>query len=97
MVQYFDSGFITFRNRKIGIVFSGESAEHIMNNHIQTPGFHPLKHIRIQQLAKVVEVWKKSGKKQYEGLVLDHKIGIRFKIITEIYTNFAIIITCYKF
>ena len=97
MIQYYNSGFITFRNRKIGIVFSGESAEHIMDNYINENQLHPLKHQRIQQLAKVVSDWKKESVKRYSAIVTDDKTGIRFKIITEVYTKFAIIITCFKY
>lgn len=97
MIQYYNSGFITFRNRKIGIVFSGQSAEHIMDNFLQTPKLHPLKHQRIQQLAKSVTEWKKVADKRYAGIIIDNQTGTRFRIITEIYTKFAIIITCYKY
>ena len=97
MIQYYNSGFINFRNRKIGIVFNGQSAEHIMDNYISENKLHPLKHQRIQQLAKEVTDWTKESVKRYSGIVIDDKTGIRFKIITEVYTKFAIIITCYKY
>jgi len=97
MIQYYDSGFITLRNRKIGILFTGQSAEHVMDNYINQHAGHPLKHTRIQQLAKVVAAWKKDGNKRFVGNVTDNKTGYRFKIITEVYTKFAIIITCYKY
>ena len=96
MVQYFNSGFVTFRQRKIGIVFSGQSAEHIMENHLQTPILHPLKHQRIQQLAKAVTEWKKEGDKTYTGSAYDKKTDCTYRVVIEIYTKFAIIITCYK-
>jgi hypothetical protein len=97
MVQYYNSGFITFRDRKIGIVFSGESAEHIMDNYLHSRDSHPIRHIRIQQLAKRVEVWKKESTNRYLGVVTDNQMGKRYAIITEIHPKFAIIITCYKF
>jgi len=94
---YFHSGFITFRKRSIGITFSGQSAEHIMNNYINEPSTHPIKHIRIQQLAKLVSIWEKKGLKRYVGSVTDIKNGLRFRIVTEIYPTFALIITCFKY
>lgn len=96
MIQYYNSGFITFRQRKIGIVFSGETAEHIMDNHIESPKIHPLKHLRIQQLAKRVKEWKKEGTKRYSGIVEDHSTKDRYLLVVDIYTNFVIIITAYK-
>ncbi len=97
MISYYHSGFITFRKRNVGILFTGQSAEHIMNNYLNDPKSHPLKHIRIQQLAKSVSEWKKNGERRYEGLVTDNKNGIRYKIVTEIYATFAMIITCFKY
>ncbi len=97
MIKYFNSSFITHRERKYGIIFSGESAEHILNNFIEEPAIHPLKHIRIQQLAKVVEDWKQESGKRYSGIVTDNNSKTRFKIIVEINTNFATIISCYKY
>jgi hypothetical protein len=97
MIEYYNSGFITLRNRKIGLLFSGESAEHIMDNFLTNPGSHPLKHLRIQQLAKHVKEWRKKGAKRFEGLVTDTRTGIRFLVVTEVYSKFAIIITCYKY
>lgn len=96
MIQYYNSGFITFRNRKIGICFSGETAEHIMNNYINERSTHPIRHVRIQQLAKQVKVWKKESAKRYTGTITDLKMNIDFRIIIEIYTKFALIITAYK-
>ena len=96
MTQYFNSGFITFRKRKIGIVFSGETAEHIMNNYMQMPQTHPLKHIRIQQVAKRVKEWEKESNKRYSGTIIDNTTQTKFRIIAEIYTKFALIITAYK-
>ena len=89
--------FITFRNRKIGICFSGETAEHIMNNYLNERETHPLKHIKIQQLAKNVIDWKKRSGNRYSGIVTDNLTGSRFLIITDIYTKFAVIVTCYKY
>ena len=59
--------FYQFQRQKIGIVFSGETAEHIMDNHIKTPTVHPVKHIRIQQLAKMVKEWDKKGLNIYKA------------------------------
>jgi hypothetical protein len=78
MIQFYNSGYITFRKRKIGIVWSGQTAEHVMANYTQTPLTHPLKHIRIQQLAKNVKQWKKEGNKRYTGVVEDHVSKTRF-------------------
>ncbi|MCZ2222166.1 MAG: hypothetical protein LC122_00840 [Chitinophagales bacterium] len=97
MIQYYNSGFITFRNRKIGICFSGETAEHIMNNYINERSTHPLRHIRIQQLAKTINQWSKESTKRYSGVVNDNVTGVRLKIIIEIYTKSALIITCYMY
>jgi len=97
MVQYYNSGFINFRNRKVGIVCSGQSAEHITDNYINENKLHPLKHQRIQQLAKEVKDWTQESVKRYSGIARDDKIGIRFKIIIEVYTKIAILITCYKY
>ncbi len=96
MVQYYNSGYITFRLRKIGIVWSGESAQHIMDNHLQNPKTHPLKHLRIQQLAAKVKYWDKTGAKRYTGQIVDNETGLRMLIAIDIYTKFAIIITAYK-
>jgi hypothetical protein len=97
MIQYYDSGFINFRNRKIGIVFNGQSDEHIMDNYISQRSTHPFKHQRIQQLAKLVTQWTKESAKRYTGGITDDKTGEKVKIVVEIYTKFAIIITCYKY
>ena len=97
MKLYFNSGFINFRDRKIGIVFSGDTAEHIMDNHIKTPTVHPVKHIRIQQLAKMVKEWDKKGLNIYEGKVNDAKSGYNLLIIASIHPTFAIIKTAYKY
>ncbi len=96
MVQYYNSGYITFRARKIGITWSGETAQHVMENNLLTPKLHPLKHLRIQQLAAMVKKWDKTGAKRYTGEVNDNKTGLTFLIAIDIYTKFAIIITAYK-
>jgi hypothetical protein len=41
--------------------------------------------------------WKSKGGKRFEGEVLDNKTNIRYLVIAEIYRNFALIITCYKY
>jgi len=94
---YYHSGCITFRKRSIGIVFSGQSAEHIMKNFLTDPKSHPITHIRIQQLAKQIKDWDKSGDKRYFGTITDNKNGVRYRIVTEIYPTFAVIITCFKY
>ncbi|MEI6184031.1 MAG: hypothetical protein WCP65_00780 [Bacteroidota bacterium] len=94
---YFHSGYITFRKRNIGILYSGQTAEHIMDNYILEPISHPLKHIRIQQLAKNIDSWEKKGNNRYAGIVTDNKNGIKHRIIVEVYTTFAMIITCFKY
>jgi len=96
MVQYYNSGYINFRDRKIGIVFSGESSQHIMEEHLKDAKTHPLKHLRIQQLAKLVKVWDKAGDKRYTGTVKDNKTGLTFFIAADIYPKFAILVTAYK-
>jgi hypothetical protein len=96
MVQYYNSGFITFRSRKVGLTFSGQSAQHIMENYVNDRRSHPAAHMRLQQLAKNVKEWKKRGANRYAGEVIDLKTGIRLLIIVDIYTKFAILITGYK-
>jgi len=96
MVQYYNSGYITFRERKIGITWSGETAQHVMEEHLKDTKTHPLKHLRIQQLAAQVKEWKKTGAKRYTGDVTDNKTGLRFLIAIDIYTKFALIVTAYK-
>jgi hypothetical protein len=96
MIQYYGSGYITHRNRKTGIVFSGQTAEHIMDNFLTEKGTHPFRHVRIQQLAKQVKEWKKVGDKTYSGTISDTKTQIRIKIIAEIYPKFALIVTAFK-
>ncbi len=95
MIQYYNSGYITLRQRKIGIVWSGETAEHVMDEYLKSPKSHPLRHLRIQQLARQVKEWEKAGDKRYTGLVTDRQSGQRFLIIADIYTKFAILITAY--
>ena len=96
MIQYYNSGYINFRERKIGIVFSGETAQQIMEEHLKDNKTHPVKHMRIQQLAKQVKEWYKAGDKRYTGTVKDNQSGLTFVIIADIYTKFAILVTAYK-
>lgn len=94
----FKSGYINHRNRKIPIVWNGEHAQHIAEEFIKDKGSHPLLHIRIQQLAKMVKKWDKANlkSKRLEGLITDSLTSKRFLVIIEINNNFANIITCYR-
>jgi hypothetical protein len=96
MIKYYNSGYITFRQRKIGILWSGESAQHVMEEHLKDPTTHPLKHLRIQQLAKKIKQWEKAGDKRYTGVVTDNETGTRFLVIADIHAKFAILVTAYK-
>jgi hypothetical protein len=97
-MENYKSGNITHRNRVIPIVWNGEHAQHIAEEHIKDKGSHPLLHIRIQQLAKKVKEWKqaKVGSKRYEGNIFDNKTNQKFLIIVEIWGKFVYIITRYK-
>jgi hypothetical protein len=96
MVQYYNSGYITFRARKIGITFSGEKAQHIAEEHFKSPKTHPLLHIRIQQLAAQVKNWNKQGANRYTGTAIDNISGSVIFIAADIYPKFAIIVTAFK-
>lgn len=93
----FKSGYITHRKRKIPIIWDGEHAQHIAEEHIKDKGSHPLLHVKIQQLAKSIKEWNKAKKtkNRYESLVIDKKTNLRFLVIIEISNKFAHIITCY--
>jgi len=90
---YIHSGYITYRNRKITIEWSGQNAEHVMNEWQDMPSLHPFTHVRIQQLTAKVKEWKKQGKNRHVGTVTDRKTGITVTIIADIYNNFALPIT----
>ncbi len=96
MIQYYNSGYVTFRERKIGIVWIGESAQHRMEEHLKSPETHPLKHLRIQQLASKVKKWDKTGDKRYVAMVIDNKTNQHFLIAIDIYTKFPVLVTAYK-
>lgn len=97
-VIYFNSGYLSYRSRKIPIVWDGEHAQHIAEEHLKDRGSHPLLHVRIQQLAKQAKEWKQSqkGSKRHEAIVIDSKTNKKFLIIVEIWSKFAYIITCYR-
>lgn len=61
-MSQFRSGNITHRKRKIPIVWNGEQAQHITEEHMKNKGSHPLLHVRIQQLAKKAKKWNKAKK-----------------------------------
>lgn len=90
---YIHSGSITYRNRKIAIEWSGQNAEHVMNERIEKPSLHPFTHIRIQKLAAKVADWKKLKKSRHYGVITDFETGITVTIFIDIYTNFALPIT----
>lgn len=94
----FKSGNITHRKRKIPIVWDGEHAQHIAEEHIKDKGSHPMLHIRIQQLTKQVKAWTrvKKGSKRHEAIILDTKANKKYLIVVEIWSKFAYIITCYR-
>jgi hypothetical protein len=96
MIQFFNSGYINFRKRKIGTLWSGQTAEHLMLEHLANLKTHPFLHMKAQQLAKSVKIWVKKGEKRYEGEVIDQKTGFPCKVIVDIYPSFAILITCFK-
>lgn len=95
-MEYFGSGSITHRGRKIGIVWCGQNAEHVMEEHLKMPSLHPFTHVRIQQLAKLVKVWQPAGGKRYHALVMDNESGLRVLIVADIYPKFALLITAVK-
>lgn len=94
----YKSGYILHRNRKIPVIWDGEHAQHIAEEHIKDRGSHPLLHVKIQQLAKQVEKWNKvkPNSKRYEALVIENSTGNRFLVVIEIWSKFAYIITCYR-
>lgn len=97
-MEGYKSGNITHRKRKVPIVWNGEHAQHVAEEHIKDKDSHPLLHVRIQQLAKSVKEWKQSakGSKRYEAIIIDRKMKQKFLIVVEIWPKFAYIITCYK-
>lgn len=97
MVTFYNSGYITHRARKIGIIWSGETAQHLMEERIKSPGSHPLTHTGVQQVAGKITEWKCEKGKRFSGSYNDHKTGNRIKVIIDVYTKFAIIITGFKF
>lgn len=94
----YKSGNILHRKRAIPIVWDGEHAQHIAEEHIKDRGSHPLLHVRIQQLAKQVKEWEqvKKGSKRYQGYAVDKQNDKRFLVVIEIWSKFAYIITCYR-
>lgn len=80
-IEFFNSGYITHRNRRIGIVWSGEKAEHLMKEMKENPGTHPFAHCKIQQLAKKVKEWEKKGESRHVGEVTDNSTNHLFRII----------------
>ncbi|MCZ2393286.1 MAG: hypothetical protein LC105_05480 [Chitinophagales bacterium] len=97
-METYNSGYIKHRNRKIPIVWDGEHAEHIAQEHLNDKSTHPLLHIRIQQLAKLVKDWKsiKKGSKRLEGTIIDNLTNTKFLIIIENRSKFVLLITCYR-
>jgi hypothetical protein len=95
MIEYFNSGYINFRNRKLGVVWSGETAQHLMDEHLSNKTTHPFLHTKVQQLAKSVKEWRKQGDKRYSGEVTDQKTLLVY--VVDIYPSFVILITGYKF
>lgn len=94
----FKSGYILHRTRKIPIIWDGEHAQHVAEEHIEDKGSHPLLHVRIQQLAKSVKKWEqaKKGSKRYSSKVIDKESNKNFLVVIEIWSKFAYIITCYR-
>lgn len=94
----YKSGFILHRNRKIPVIWGGEHAQHIAEEHIKDRGSHPLLHVKIQQLAKQVEKWNKAklNSKRFKGNVIDADSKKEFLVVVEIWSKFAYIITCYR-
>ena len=97
VIEYFNSGYINFRSRKLGVIWSGETAQHLMDEHLANKTTHPFLHMKVQQLAKSVKEWRKQGDKRYSGEVTDQKTLLGYKIVVDIYPSFAILITAYKF
>ena len=64
---------------------------------METPQIHPIKHMKVQQLAKSVLAWEKKGENRYLGVITDQKTGVGYKIVTDIYPKFALLVTAYKF
>ncbi len=95
-VEFYQSGYITHRKRNIGIVWSGETAYHLMLEMQENPGTHSFNHIRVQQLAKKVKAWVKKGDNRYVGEIIDNKTKFLVRIIVDIYSNFAIIKSGFK-
>lgn len=97
MVTYYNSGYITHRGRKIGIIWSGETAQHLMEERLKSPRSHPLTNIGVQQIAAKISNWKNEKGKRYSGSYNDHKSGHRIRVIIDIYTKFSIIVSGFKF
>lgn len=97
-MSQFKSGYILHRKRKIPVVWNGEHAQHIAEEHIKNKGSHPLLHVRIQQLAKRVKEWKPvvKGSRRHTSKVTDKESNSVFLIVVEIWPKFVFIITCYK-
>jgi hypothetical protein len=91
------SGYINHRNRKIPLIWDGQHAQHIAEEHIKDSTTHPLLHVRIQQLAKKVKEWENPNRKskRYKGFVTDNETNQRYLVVVEILRNFAFVITCY--
>lgn len=94
----FKSGYITHRDRKVPIIWNGEHAQHIAEEHIKDKGSHPLLHVKIQQLAKQVKSWEQSkkGSKRFGATVTDVETNKKFFVLVEIWSKFAYIITSYR-
>jgi len=89
------SGNVSFRNRKLPILWTGQMAQHVAENYIQQPDTHPFLHIEIQQACMFVRIWEKhKNASSYRGY---SKInGIDVVVVIEIKVNFVIIKSCFK-
>lgn len=86
-IVYFKSGYLSHRSRKIPIVWGGEHAQHIAEEHIKDKGSHPFLHVKIQQLAKQVKLWEQAKVKSRRY----KETGKEFLVVVEIWSKFAYI------
>lgn len=95
-MEFYNSGNITHRSRKKGIIWTGQNAEHVMQEHLTLPKLHPFTHVRIQQLAKSVAHWEKKKGARHVGIITDLTTGQSITIVADVYGNFALLITAIK-
>lgn len=86
------SGYIKFRNRKLHILWTGQFAQHVAENHIKNKYLYPYLHVEIQQSLKILKEFNRNGKRYIA--IKEESNGCLF-IVFQIRTIFAEIVTSY--